>query len=443
MSVTPEVGRLCYEPRGGDYTIRVTYTGGMTYLTPVITYVQGGTGWLSCIDETLVESDEVDVVSYTFRTTSATGGGDTKIATVTFEDQTGTADITIYQITGYVPSWRGVVYEFSGSADSEVHYRIYGYRGDVDDIVYEGVAVVGLPVSVGDLVYDYIYPDRRLSIPSERLDFQSSYGYSIFRLVQVEGDTETDLMVWGETTDWSYQGYIGAGSQYMTSYDENIVMNDPINRKGCMNMMYSLCIYNADDSTDWTIVRTRKDGTSVSYNTSENKYPFGARNIYVDNNTSKITFKKGSDVLMEYDTTYCGDGSLIYRNRFGGYDSFLVEGNIRKKEDYTRDSYRRGTDRNSSRVVINNTVINNTYELTTGWLTDDEAERLVYHLLSSTNVTLLIYDDYQYTYAEPGQMTWHSVNIVDSSAEYKKFKNGRKMVQYVITVEEYKNIVKK
>ena len=81
--------------------------------------------------------------------------------------------------------------------------------------------------------------------------------------------------------------------------------------------------------------------------------------------------------------------------------------------------------------------IDTTYQAYTGWLTDEESERLVFHLLSSPTVFFQnlnkanqLYD----TDSEFGALL--PVRITASSSEYKKFRNGKRLVNYLITFEK-------
>ena len=133
----------------------------------------------------------------------------------------------------------------------------------------------------------------------------------------------------------------------------------------------------------------------------------------------------------------CGEGFLLYKNRFGGWDSFLIEGNIYKYDEYTKLSgvypkYPNDNGYNRERVTDRNTI-RTRYEINTGWLTDEQAERLVFHLMSSTTVALRSFSD-----KTEGSFPYNmvSVSITNTEAEYKKFKNGKKMINYTITLEQ-------
>lgn len=130
-----------------------------------------------------------------------------------------------------------------------------------------------------------------------------------------------------------------------------------------------------------------------------------------------------------YKVFYCGDGALYYRNSRGGYDAFLIEGQCVRTDKFTQsDIYK----------AYNNTVVNDfgrnrflteitpTWKLTTGWLTDEESERLVENLLPSTQVWFHNLLD----------NTIHPVVITDTQVKHKTYSNeGNQLVAYDINIE--------
>ena len=80
--------------------------------------------------------------------------------------------------------------------------------------------------------------------------------------------------------------------------------------------------------------------------------------------------------------------------------------------------------------------INATYEAYTGWLTDDEAQRLAFHLLSSPTVYFQDFTKTDNEYDTDPLLSFVPVRITASSAEYKKFRNGKRLVNYLITFEK-------
>lgn len=137
-----------------------------------------------------------------------------------------------------------------------------------------------------------------------------------------------------------------------------------------------------------------------------------------------------------YPTLACGDYTLYYLNTHGGWDAFLIEGNMLKKDAITQHTYSRSFDNTtrefeSSRYI---SEIGTTYELHTGWLTDQQAENLAKNLINSNKV-----------YA-------HDLNtdrifpviITDNTADYKTYKNqGKKMVNYTINIKESQSKIRK
>ena len=70
-----------------------------------------------------------------------------------------------------------------------------------------------------------------------------------------------------------------------------------------------------------------------------------------------------------------------------------------------------------------------------GWLTDEESERLVFHLLSSPIVYFQNLHKENQLY-DTDSLDIIPVRITASSSEYKKFRNGRRLVNYLITFEK-------
>ena len=129
-----------------------------------------------------------------------------------------------------------------------------------------------------------------------------------------------------------------------------------------------------------------------------------------------------------YDVNYCGNAALYYLNSRGGYDAFLIEGLIKRTDNYTQGDIYRAYDNTDIQHGRNRfiTEITPSWELHTSWLKDDEAERLVRNLFPSTRVWLHLLDTNETL----------PVVIADTSAEYKTFRNnGEKLVSYTIRVQ--------
>ena len=375
------------------------------------------------------KSNNVYTFAYTQNSTSSQ-----RTATVTFS-AVGLYSVifTLNQRGDGVDSiWFDEVFEPSSFQVGEnYHYRLQDHN--TNKIIYEGITV---PVSEGEkplginiprLVDSYIHSDE-LDDLREDMKFRTLNGSLSVDFYDMNGSTPSLVKTFNYWNDWS-------GPGYNTVYDITKSINDPINHKGCNYMVIPFCIYD-DKLSSYSVVETKKDDTQVSYSlgTPSDAFMYAAGEFF---NAKSVSFKKGNDTLLTYDMDNCGEGFLLYKNRFGGWDSFLIEGNIYKYDEYTRLSgvypkYPNGYGYSREKMTDRNTI-KTRYEINTGWLTDEQAERLVFHLMSSTTVALRSFSDRTMS-SFPYNMV--SVSIVDSSVEYKKFRNGKKMINYTITLEE-------
>ena len=138
----------------------------------------------------------------------------------------------------------------------------------------------------------------------------------------------------------------------------------------------------------------------------------------------------GKRVMIDstiYDVKYCGDYALYYLNAYGGWDAFLIEGKVEKWDDNSFNDFDScqwnlmGYPEKQRYAISQNMK----WKLNTGWLFDDEAERLAKHLLSSPQVWLhdLVEDK-----CVP-------VLITTNKAEYKKQANTpKKLISYQLEV---------
>ena len=193
------------------------------------------------------------------------------------------------------------------------------------------------------------------------------------------------------------------------------------------------------------IVDTEKNGSVNTYTLSSPSSPFAMRyNSYSD--SVKVDYKQDNVVIFSYDMKHCGPGAFIYRNRFGGWDSFLIEANISKTDNYTKQNYRIKGEYNQEYSIdaykyidekrTDSIDIDTTYEAYTGWLTDEESERLVFHLLSSPIVYFQNLHKENQVFDTDPKFDMMPIRITASSAEYKKFRNGKRLVNYLITFEK-------
>ena len=182
---------------------------------------------------------------------------------------------------------------------------------------------------------------------------------------------------------------------YDWSYDENqkytqntkTYMDKPINKKYKNGMYFFNTYFN---------------GTNVSLYASQlpNK-----DNILVTDCTSKY--------------------AIYFLNKYGGWNSFLIEGNVSKSENYERTNKTKEGNNNTINFRTSPfiTKITKQYEIKTGWLNERESEILSLNLFQTSRIFL--------HNLETNEII--PINITDTSTTYKTYKNtGRKLLNYTI-----------
>lgn len=434
--------RLRYYSDGGSIAVSFTNRprAGIGY---TITYTDG-TGWLSA------EKSNPDVI-----VTAAKNTGIRRRASIKFYDLGDSKNYVIVPVIqgsedGYSSIWMDdLFYPAAGSWDGSGNYYYRIVDKDTNYEYFSGVAVKLFNIGTGTageglggidiprLVEYYI----STTLEEQKTDTgwgDMSMGYCTVDVYNMTtsgypGTVDATFKYWN---DWS---------RFEKKYDYTRSLNDPINRKGCDNMIIPFCVYY-DDAATFSIVDTERNGNVNTKTLSAPSKPFMMRtDSYYD--SARIDYRQDGQILFSYDMTHCGQGALIYRNRFGGWDSFLIEGNISKTDNYTKQNYRKKGGYNLDYSIdilkyidekrTEGVDIDTTYQAYTGWLTDEESERLVFHLLSSPTVFFQnlnkanqLYD----TDSEFGALL--PVRITASSSEYKRFRNGKRLVNYLITFEK-------
>lgn len=426
--------KLRYYGEGGR--IRVSFTnrpeGGIGY---EIIYTDGS-DWLSVTD--LVSYKEV---------TATKNSGIRRRASIKFYDVNDSKNYVIVpviqgNIDGYDSIWMDELYYPENRDESRnYYYRIVNQKNNAE--LFTGISTIppGWSGNIGGidtprLVDGYISSNLYTNGSSDWSDMKNSY-----ITVDIYNMTESG---YPGVVDATFK-YCNDWSRFEKRYDYTRSLNDPINGKGCDDMIIPFCVYYDDEAT-FSIVDTEKNGNVNTYTLSTPSTPFAMRiDRFYD--TKKLEYKQDDEVIFSYDMDHCGPGAFIYRNRFGGWDSFLIEGNIIKTDNYTKLNYRTKGEYNQGFNFVNsysqyklekhtdNVSINTTYEAYTGWLSDEESERLVFHLLSSPMV--FFQDLHRENKLYPvDDFVNIPIRITTSSAEYKKFRNGKKMVNYLITFEK-------
>lgn len=332
-------------------------------------------------------------------------------------------DYIIIPITQYGEGFYAIWNDLPVSPSSFTQGEDYHYRiSSGNTVLFEGITVpidsgsLPVPVNIPRIVESYIHSGNPEDIIPDLVlhRLEGDLTVSLYDLEDPSSPvSEGSYSFWN---DWSGVNEV---------YDRTVTLNDPINGKGCPGMIIPFCICS-DDGSSFSVDEGRPTGTVThTLGVPQDHFSYAAAVFAA---AGYVSLKDGDgNILTSYDMTHCGQGYLLYRNRYGGWDSFLVEGNI-----YSYDGYERldAVYPSSKRKVTDRITIRTRYEINTGWMNDEESGRLVYHLLSSPTVGLDIF-------GSPSGMI--PVTVTVTQAEYKKFRNGRKMVSYTITLEENKD----
>ncbi len=181
-----------------------------------------------------------------------------------------------------------------------------------------------------------------------------------------------------------------------------------------------------------TLLETYKFTYDWSYETSgatlTPRYAVGQKKFDTLVNSGSVTTNIST---FNSSTPYCGRFALLYLQPNGTWSSFIMEGTYKVEDtfnSYTTDkSYNNQTIDFGKNKYINE--ITTSYELNTGWFNDSESELFAKTIFRSIKVYL---QDIPKNKIVP-------VIITDSTVEYKKYINEKKLISYKIRVEESQN----
>lgn len=299
-----------------------------------------------------------------------------------------------------------------------------------DDVIYSGRSykrpgATTNNIRINDICADYL----------KRIVPYLSQGYV------TEFDLPTFVIEAYVSSSWVSKGSVQFYNDW--SYDSSfnpttMGLSAPINGHLDARQPFLLSIVQ---STGVTMVLHKTDGTTQSVTISFGE-PGSYGNAFSNGFNKMITASKTGvlaiDLSQYSDVDYltigsrkfdvvtdCGEWVLYYANAYGGWDSFLIEGSTRIADNLTRHT--RETEYDNSEILERGKEdyaieIDKAYSLVTGWLADDESERM-HHLLNSVDVYLYNINS--------GEMM--PVILTNTQTEYKTFKgNGGKMVNYTI-----------
>ena len=281
------------------------------------------------------------------------------------------------------PIWRDTLFNIPASASP------YSYTIEKDGVsVFQGKAWVApaataITVNINRIAQDYLavsFPDLDAVSAATALTITHDDAVGVFT-VSHENNTVSSFTFYN---CWDYE------SQPLNSAS-NLDLSKAINRHGTYGMYYFKTVLNSNGTTG-SVVTT-------------------ASTVPVDG----------------YSEDYCGDYALYYLSRSCGWSSYLIEGSVKRVDEYNRYSITKDYDNttiNRGKTVYNN-QINPRWEVHTGWVNNHDSEAIAFQLLSSNQVYL---HDLKNDRVYP-------VVITDASAEYKNRNNQQnRIANYTINV---------
>lgn len=336
----------------------------------------------------------------------------------------------------YQPIWKDVYYTKYNTPILD--YTIY----NEDNIpIYKGKSIAtpdsnDVTFNINKVCSNYLSSSLSEDI-SNRIEYINDYAK--FFTIKEKNDS-----VAGEATVAQYRFY----NNYLYDVEKGgIFISDPIRRRNnsttttvdvdLRQYMVISAYYKGDGSKEISVIETTAIGGSK------------IKSIVIDNTSQMVRFNRDSGLknVVYYtrnneDKSFsfnivntCYDYCLYYVNAYGGWDSLLIDANVKKVDKIESKYYNRAFNNTTTQFEKKKftNVITPQYTLHTGWFNDDEQSRL-YHLLESTEVYLhnLITDEIL------------PVNITNNTCEYKTFtNNGRKKFSNTINVEVAQTRIRK
>lgn len=323
----------------------------------------------------------------------------------------------VVKIQSVTPIWQDTYYGFSSM--KEAYWLVNGRF----NTVYSGIAYStneAASICVSRIVESQIELDN-----VENLDGTVPLGGLFFcALTDSNGIVKA---AWDFIYDWSYD-----------SSERDEMLTNFWSDRFSMHMPIQISLYPSD-FTEYSVVFTYDDHTT--YPMFVSTFITGSINsirtpIYIQpgKNVTKIEVKVDDAVLHTYDKLVCSDWTLIWIAANGGIETMPIETNLYKTDSFERTTFeQKSNNLYPAEFAKRNltTTITTEYSFSTIWLTDEQSEFLASNLFNSNYVWL----------HDNKSNKDISVLVKNSSAEHKKFENGRQLVRYDVTLEESKNKV--
>ena len=226
------------------------------------------------------------------------------------------------------------------------------------------------------------------SITTNGKTIQHTDAIKTFQVINEDKNTVIDEVTF--VYDWSYDTSV--------DYTKTVNMSKPINGKGKEGMYF---------------FQTTCNGSIMS--TYASKSPTNDYRIIDDCNSK---------------------WALYYLNRYGGWDSYLIEGYVSKKDNFIRNIVDSHYDNRTTEFGKTSylTEISSAYEIHTGWMNEKESEiiasnvfqstRLFLHNLETDNIIPVIMTDADVMYKNPKnsgrKLLNYTINVLASQTEHNK-----------------------
>ena len=331
--------------------------------------------------------------------------------------------------------WRDYYVDF-GDVDSS-RYSIE--LSDTSEVIYSGVAYrrpgeASLKVRINDICADYIANVLPQLGMAEFTQLSLPLSFDV-------RDSEDEILDTVQfINDWSYDKDFNPDTMGLTH-----PINGRVDKNGVilwtgLNVSEVSVDFTTIDGLSYSITMPVEISGDFSIDYNED-FSRGARSAGSGTLALDLSQYPDVDTISIEGITWkvarsCNRYTLLYVNAYGGWDTFLIEGNDKETDQITRFSREVEYDNNFASNRGKDNYLNEVskgWQLTTGWLADDESKRM-HHLVESTDV---------YLYDMVGAQLI-PVTIKTSNLDYKTYtNNGRRFVNYTISVDEAKTRIRR
>lgn len=342
----------------------------------------------------------------------------------------GTAYKTVNVIQGLNPPieespiWRDMIETFIPEYEGE-DYTSYRVADGEGNIIYNGRAYFNpdgeVKIKFNSIFENYI--NETIDLNSTGL--QSNNGYSMFAVQRWNNDFNDwlDIKEYMVYNDWSYSpdrmpsGIISQSHILSTTLDSR--------------QLFIQSYFNSinDGITTVHIYGNRSTSTRPlfsDFDVNEEIASYVLPASWVNNIWVHLNDDEAGTIEYDVELT-CKPYALYWLNKYGGYDSMLLNKTTKQTDRLTNYDYTREIDNNTDEFekIQYLKEIKQTWSIKTDILNDRQSE-IVAEIAHSPQVYLHILDEDKIV----------PVNVTDSSVEHKQWRNNqRKRIVYTFTVE--------